>query len=179
MKLIKLTILSITLLLPFFANAADQMATSIVVVDIQKVLQESSAAKDIRQQIKIKRDRYQNDITKQEDKLRKDEKKLSEQRSILSPEAFEKRRDEFKESLIKVQRDVQVKRAKLDGSLSKSLNEVQQVVYQIIESLSGEKEFQLAVPTSQVLFAEESLNITGEVLKRLDKKLPKIKLKDD
>jgi len=168
-----LIIVSVVLFNLCFDSSAH--ASKIAVVDIQKVLQESSAAKDIRNKIKQKRDKYQGEITKEEEKLRSAEKKLASQRGVISEEAFAQKREEFKEQLIKVQRDVQVKRANLDNSLASSLGEVQGVVFEIIGKLAKEKDFQVAIPTSQILYAEKSLNITAEVLKRLDKQLPKVK----
>ena len=167
----------ILLLVGLFHLSANANAASlaIAVVDIQKVLQESKAAKDIREKIKAKRDKYQGEITKAEEKLREEEKKLASQSGVLSKEAFNQKREEFKEKLIKVQRDVQEKRANLDNTLSGSLAQVQQVVFEIIENLAKEKNFELAIPTSQILYARTGLNITDDVLKRLDKKLPKVK----
>lgn len=158
-----------------FSVNANAATLNIAVVDIQQVLQESKAAKDIREKIKNKRDKYQDEITKEEEKLREEEKKLASQRGVLSKEAFEQKREEFKEKLIKVQRDVQEKRANLDNTLSGSLAQVQKVVFEIIENLAKEKNFELAIPTSQILYAQKGLNITNDVLKRLDKKLPKVK----
>ena len=158
-----------------FSLSANAATLNVAVVDIQKVLQESKAAKDIREKIKKKRDKYQDEITKEEEKLREEEKKLASQSGVLSKEAFDQKREEFKEKLIKVQRDVQEKRANLDNTLSGSLAQVQKVVFEIIESLASEKNFELAIPTSQILYAQKGLNITDDVLKRLDKKLPKVK----
>lgn len=167
-------LLLVTMLVFGFSSIAKADDEYIAVVDIQLVLQDSSAAKDIREQIKQKRDEYQKQITAEEDKLRKEEQALSEQRSILSADAFNEKRDAFKEKLIKVQRDVQEKRSTLDDLLTASLAQVQQVVFDIIHDLAEEKGFKIAIPTSQILYAEEKLNITADVLKILDKKLPKV-----
>jgi outer membrane protein len=172
MKKLSILLSVILLSLSFNASAAE---LKIAVVDIQAVLQESKAAKDIREKIKKKRDKYQDEITNEEEKLRSEEQKLASQSGVLSKEAFEQKREEFKEKLIKVQRDVQEKRANLDNDLSSSLGQVQAVVFEIIADLSKEKGFELAIPTSQILYSDEGLNITEDVLKRLNKKLPKVK----
>ncbi|MDA0782002.1 MAG: OmpH family outer membrane protein [Rickettsiales bacterium] len=171
----KKTLILIFITLFNISSAATAADLKIAVVDIQQVLQDSKAANDIREKIKTKRDKYQDEITKEEEKLREEEKKLASQSGVLAQEVFEQKREEFKEKLIKVQRDVQVKRANLDNTLSGSLAQVQEVVFQIIEDLAKENGFEVAIPTSQILYANKSLNITDEVLKRLDKKLPKVK----
>lgn len=160
----------------FLAPASAHAAEEIVIVDMQRILQESTAAKDIRTKIKQKRDDYQAEITKQEESLRKVEQKLGEQRAILSPEAFEAKSKEFKEQLMDVQRGVQEKRSKLDAALNESLEKIQVAVLEIITALSKEKGFKLAIPSSQVLFATTALDVTEDVLTRLNKKLPNIKI---
>lgn len=175
----KLLLLSIVILfnLSLNANAAEPEAaeSKIAVVDIQKVLEKSTAAVDIRDRIKKQRDKYQSEISKEEEKLRADEQKLATESSVLAKQAFEKKREEFKAKLIKVQKDVQDKRANLDSSLSSSLEQVQKVVFEIIAELASEKGFEVAVPASQILYWKPEVDITNEVLKRLDKKLPKVK----
>ena len=91
----KYYIFVILFIIAFSFNAADVLAADFVVVDIKKVVDESVAAKGVREQIKVKRDTFQKKITEQEEKLRETDKKLSEQRSLLSPEAFEEKRNEF------------------------------------------------------------------------------------
>lgn len=157
----------------FMSQAA--FATTIAVVDIQKIMQEAKAAKHVKNEIQKKRDGYQASIKKQEDELRAAEKKLVEQRSLLSPEAFQEKKEEFKKKLLKVQRDVQNKRADLDKVLKDSLGEIRGKVISIIDNLSKAKGFDMAIPRSQILHADNSLDITNDVLDKLNKELPKVK----
>ncbi len=174
-------ILKTLLLFVFLAssNAAfSEEMHNIAVVNMQKVLEESSAAKTIKEQIRRKRDDYQAQITKQEEELRSSDKQLSEQRTILSPEAFEEKRKEFKEQLIEMQRDVQIKRAELDKSLGKSLNTVQTTVNEIIKNMAAERGFSIAIaiPSAQILYSSNDLDITEDVLKSLNQKLPDVQI---
>jgi outer membrane protein len=159
-----------------FATTLNSYAADIAVVDIQKVLQDAEASKDIRDQIKVQRDKYQAEITKEEDELRKSEQKLNEQKSILSAEAFKDKREEFKDKLTKAQRDVQEKRAQLDAALNDSIGQVQKAVFEIISDMAKEKGFKLAITTAQTLYSEAGMDITDEVLKKLNDKLPKVKV---
>lgn len=173
----KLRLNVILTLICVVAFSAKTYANNIVIVDMQRILENASSAKDVREKIKSQRNKYQSQITKQEESLRSDEKKLTQQKSILSQEAFEKKSSEFKKKLIDVQRDVQEKRVALDKSLSKALAQIQEAVLEIVTDLSKEKSFDVALPSSQVLFAKDNLNLTEEVLTRLNKKLPKVTLK--
>lgn len=155
-------------------NAYSAEPARISVVDMQKLMNSSTAAMDIKERAKKERDSYQASISKEEDQLRKEEAKLQEQRSILTQEAFNDKARVFKDKVAKVQRNFQEKRAAQEESLKKSLDQVNQVVFEIIDSLAKEEGFDVTIPTSQILYATKSLDITEKVLERLNKKLPKL-----
>src|SRR5688500_16951311 len=74
---------------------AELPAPVIAVVDVQYILQESVASKNIQKQLDAQRQTYQNEISKQEEKLRAAEQELNQQRSNLSADAFSQKRREF------------------------------------------------------------------------------------
>ena len=165
-------------LLVFSSNAFAIEPARIAVVDMQKLLDASTAASDIKEQAKQKRDYYQALVSAKEDALRKEEKKLSEQRSILTQDAFAEKSRVFQEKVVKVQRDFQEKRAAQETALKQALNQVNKAIFEIIDSLAKEEFFEIAIPTSQMLYASATLDITDKVLARLNLKLPTLKLGD-
>lgn len=156
------------------AHAADE---KIAVVDIQKVVKNSSASKDISSQIEKKRAAYQAAITKQEEELRKEDQALAKQQAILSPEAFQQKAKAFKSRVADVQKDVQSRRVKLEKAYEEAVLEVQKVVLDIVSKLAAEKGFVIAIPTSQILYAKPDMDITTEVLTRLNSRLSKVQVK--
>jgi Skp family chaperone for outer membrane proteins len=108
---IYLTLLITALLLPLPAGAEQAADGKIAVVDVQQVVRNSLAAKDVSAQIEKKRVAHQAEITKQEENLEKRNQELSKQRAVLSPEAFEQKVKEFKSQVADVQRDVQRRRS--------------------------------------------------------------------
>lgn len=156
-----------------FSNAA-VAETKIAIVDIQKIMRESTAAKSVRSQLESKQKAYQAELKKKEADMQKEEQELTKQRSTLSPDAFEKKVQEFRTKATEIQKDVQKKKAALDRGFEKSLNDIQKVVNEIITSLAKEKGFNMAIPSGQLLYADPSMEITGEVLSSLNAKLPKV-----
>lgn len=169
-RFISLTLLA--LILPI----ATAHASSLGVVDIQEIMRSSLAAKSIRDQIDGMRENFQSKISKEEEELRGLDQELANQRSVVSPEAFEKRRKEFKDKVTDVQKRVQERKIKLDQAFAASINTLQEAVNRIIEDLAAKKDLSLVVPTSQILYAQKSLDITPEVMTRLDKELPNVKV---
>ena len=85
----------------------------------------------------------------------------------------------FRSKATEVQKEVQSKKALLDNAFERSLGDIQKAVTDIIAEMSKEKGFAVAIPTSQILYADNRLDISAEVLTRLNKKLPKIDVKFD
>lgn len=171
----KRILLTLSFILFFCSNALADL--KVAVVDYQKVLQQAKAAKNAQEQIKKKRDTYQNEIAKQEEQIRKDDADLAKQRSLLSQDAFESKQSEFKSKFMKFQSDVQKKRASMDDALTKALSEINVATVKVIGELSKERGFNIVLPTSQILYSEPSMDVTDEVLKRLDKTLSKVDIK--
>ncbi len=158
---------------PSFADDKQQIA----VVNIQQVMKDSTAAKSVREQLESKQKNFQSEITKKEEELQKEDKELGKQKSVMAKAAFDDKVRAFRTKTTDMQKDVQQKKAVLDGAFEHSLNDIQKVVTEIISDMSKEKGFVLAVPTSQILYADNKLDISAEVLERLNKKLPKLDVK--
>lgn len=158
---------------PVFA----QTAPSIAVVNIQQIMRESTAAKSVREQLESKQKAFQAEITKKEEALQKEDQELAKQQSVLSKEAFAEKAKAFRAKATEVQKEVQSKKALLDSAFERSLNDIQKAVNEVIAGLAKEKGFTLALPTSQVLYADDKMDISKEVLSRLNAKLPKLDVK--
>ncbi len=156
---------------------AEDSKHPIAVVNIQQVMKDSTAAKTVREQLESKQKSFQADITKKEEALQKEDKELGKQKTVLKKEAFEEKARAFRTKATDMQKDVQSKKALLDSAFERSLNDIQKVVTEIISDISKEKGFVIAVPTSQILYADTKLDISTEVLERLNKKLPKLDVK--
>ena len=161
---------------PAFAEDAKQ---TIAVVNIQQIMRDSAAAKSVREQLEGKQKAFQADITKKEESLQKEDQELAKQQSVLSKDAFAAKAKAFRSKATEVQKEVQAKKALLDSGFEHSLNDIQKAVNGIIADMAKEKGFTLAVPTSQVLYADEKMDISKEVLERLNKKLPTLSVKFD
>lgn len=165
-----------------FAPAAfAEDAPQIAVVDVQKVMNESTAAKSVREQLEAKQKTFQGDITKKEEQLQKEDQELGKQRGVLSKEAFEEKAVAFRKKVTEVQKEVQSKKSLLDNAAARSWGSIQKTVTEIVADLAKEKGFLIAMPTEsptwQLLYADGRLDISDEVTTRLNKKLPKLDVK--
>lgn len=164
---------------PAAAPAGAIAASKIAVVNIQGILRDASSAKSVRDQLEAKQKAYQSELSKKEEALQKEDAELAKQKSALSKEAFEAKVKAFRDKATATQKEVAEKKATLDAAFERSLGQIQKTVTDIIADLSKEKGFIVALPTSQILYAEATLDISQEVLSRLNQKLPKVDVKFD
>lgn len=159
---------------PGAASAQKIEPAAIAVVDVQFLLRESSAGKDVRRQIEEIRTRYQAEIDKRQQTLRTEEDELRRQQTILSPEAFQQRRQKFQRRIATEQKYVQDTTKLVDESVGRAMGAIQQKVFEILDEIRGEFGYNLVLPKTQIVYGLKSLELTDEVLKRLDKRLPKM-----
>ena len=166
------------LVLPAIAQAQTPPGP-IATVDIQKIMKESTAYQDVSDQLDRKQKSFQAEISKKEDQLQKENQKLGHERSVLSKDAFEKKAEAFRTKATEAQKEVQSRKALLNSAFERSMGDIQKAVNDIVADLAKEKGFIMAVPTSETLYADPKLDISDEVVKRLNEKLPKIKVSFD
>ncbi len=146
------------------------------VIDYQRVFKDAKAARAIGDQVDARRQLYQEEIAREEQRLHEADKQLSEQRSVLSPEAYAERRREFERQVAEVQRKVQERRRQLDQAKAIALNEVRSAMIEIVAKLSDARGFNLVLPTSGVLLFAPQIDLTEEVIGQLDAELPSVKV---
>jgi outer membrane protein len=159
------------------APAVHAEESKVAVVNVQRIMKESKAALAAREQLKAKQQQFQEEITKTEKALKAQDQELEKQRTILSQEAFEKQVKDFRKKATDAQKDVQEKRMNLSKAFDASLSEIQVAVTSILNELAKEKGFELVIPASQLLYYGPTLEISDEVLKRLNEKLPTLTVK--
>lgn len=158
------------------AKAQNIEPAVIAVVELQAIMSDAAAAKSIKAQIEGKRTQYQVEISAEETRLRELEQELARQRSVLSPEAYAKRRREFEGDVAAVQRIVVDRRRELDQAYAGGVRQLQVEISNIIAEIAAERGISVVVPDSQTLFVDKNLRISREVLQRLDERLPDLTL---
>jgi Skp family chaperone for outer membrane proteins len=149
------------------------------VIDYQRILRDAAAARSIREQIESRRKDYQDEISEQEHRLYEADKAFAKQRSLLTPEAFADKRRAFEEDVSEVQRLVQERRRELDRVAEVALNEVKTALIEIVTGIAEERGFNLVLPSSEVLFFARKIDLTEEVLAKLDAMLPDVVVAQD
>ncbi len=160
------------------ASAPALADTSIGVVNVQKIMRDSKAAQSVRAQLQAKQKAFQADLDAREKQLYSEDQALAkEQATAKDKAAFEKKVKDFRAKAAAAQRDVQTKKQQLDKAFEGALSQIQTTVGSIVKEVASEKKMNTVVSSSQVLYSEPAMDVTEEVLKRLDTKMPTVAVK--
>ena len=146
------------------------------VLDVQAILREAAAVKDIRGQITKYGTDFEKEIEKKRGDLRKANQELARQRTILSPETFAQKRREFEQQVVKVQRLVQKRQRELDKSRKIAMDTVNKAYIEIVAKLADERNLAMIIRKNQTAYSVGTLDLTKTVLDLLNNKLPKVKI---
>ena len=149
-------------------------APVIAIVDVQRILQESLAAQSVQKQLEAQRAKFQNEIEGEENGLRSAEQDLAKQRSELAAQAYADREQQLRQRFSSVENHVQERRKVLDQSFTDSMNTVRGALLDVVDHTAHEHGANIVIVKQQALWTDQPLDITDEVLKRLDQKLPKV-----
>ena len=157
--------------------AAAYAETKISVVDVDILLNESKAGKSVQAQLKEKREGFQKEFSKKEAELREIEKQIVGKKDSLSAEEFAKQRKDFESKLLETRKLLQTRRASLDKGLNESMQELRANIMQVTAEIAEEQKYQLVLNRDSIVIVEKSMDITQQVLAKLDAKISSIKLK--
>lgn len=163
------------------AKPADSavIVKGIGVVDVIALMRESKAAKSIEKQLNDRRKLYRDQLAAQEKKLQAAEDEFVKNRKALKPEEVDAKRKSFDKSVRELQQSAQKKRIAFDKAATSAVAKLQAKITEITATVAQEKKLQLVFTRDQVVVVEQSLDITGEVLTRLNKELPSVSITTD
>lgn len=144
------------------------------IVDMAKVRQSSTALRSIADQITEYRNTFQKDIQAEENSLREANQELSRQHAVLSAEAFDEARRAFEDRVADVQRTVQQRKAELEKVREAGMRDLQRALNLIVAEIAEERGLVLVLSRDQTVLSANALEITEEVLKRLNEQLPDV-----
>jgi len=145
-------------------------------LDFKFILNESIAGKKAQKDLKNKLESGLKELNKTEQNLQSDEKKIIAQKKIISEEEYKKKVKELRKKVINLQKNkknlldtVAKQRSKARSELLKNLNPV-------IKDYMQEKKIRYVMDKKSLILADESLDITQDIIKKLNDKIKSVKL---
>ena len=148
----------------------------LAVLDVQQVLRRAVAAKRIRKVMEARRKIFEEEISEERLQLQGEENQFRKQSTILSPEAMNNKRRVLENKDSNLRRKAEQKRGILNRAFNGATRELRQEIAKVLADLMKERNITITLARKAVLVFDQRLSVTEEVLKRLDKNLPNLKI---
>ena len=145
-------------------------------LDFKYIIDTSLAGKKANQALKSELDRGIKKLKSKEQQLQDEEKKIIQQKKILSPEEYKKKISSLRTQVSSLQKErnevLQSISSKRNNARKRLLDELNPIVKKYME----ENNIRIILDKKIVLLGDEQLDITKDILEILNKKLKSIKL---
>ncbi len=158
------------------AGAQDPVSPIFAIIDIQKVLRESTAVKSLSRSIEERKGEYQAELRTEEQALREADQELARQRSILSAEAYAQKRSELEQKVATLQREARKRKRGLEKLFANGMGRVQNEIAKVAKEIAEERGLDLILSKATVVIVKPKFEITEEAVQRLNERLPDVPL---
>lgn len=160
-----------------FGSVAQAASPTIAVVDVERLYVDSKAAQSLKSQIETKKEAFRKEFSAKEAELKKIEDSLMSEREKLSAEEFGKQRKAFEGKILEARKLFQKRSNSLDDGQKAAMRELRKGIAEATTEVAEAKDYDIVLTRDSVVIAEKALDITADVLKKLDEKISSIPLK--
>ena len=151
-------------------------APTIALINAQKIMKESLAAQSLLEQVDKVHRKERDKIAALEDSLRDERQKIDRQRTVLTTEKYQEKVREWENKSGEHIREAEKRKRALDIALNRSLAQIKNALYVIIQDISENRGINLVFNKLQFFFGDPEMDITEEALVRLNKELKTVEL---
>ncbi len=166
----------IKILIFFFIFNGVSQAQNIAFIDMDTILKNSEIGISINDQIDKKTETGKKNLQQMEEDIRKKDSQLNAQKNILSEEEFKKKLNLLNTDLQNYQRALQENRNIINNYKISATSKLLKNLKPILAEYSIEKNISVIFQKKDLIIAKNSLNITDDIIKILNKKVTKINL---
>ncbi len=167
----------ITSLVFLSASAAFSASFEVGVVDLTKISKESKAVADVQKKVGQKQEDFQKDVDKKKKSIEEELKSFQEKSAKMKKPEIEKTQKELQKKLDDLKALADKKQATLKNALNDGLTKVNDEMQKIVASIAKDKGLKIVVSSAQVVYMEDSIDITEKVIDQLNDKISKVDIK--
>ena len=171
-------VLGLTLVFFVSTKMAYAQATqlNIAVVDTKKVLQLSQAMKQVEQAVSGRRNQSQQEFRQKEQNLLAANQELVRQKSILAPEVFAQKRADIDQKAAIIRSQAKERNSSLNKLRSSGLKQIKKHLDLVIKQIVESRGFDLILSKNTIVYSKNNLDITDEVIQKLNASLPAVSI---
>lgn len=156
---------------------AQEESLKIAVVDVGKVFRESAAVESINAQLRPYLERFRADAAEVENELRNTQDELARRQATTLPtDAHAAERLELEQRALEAQNKMLGRKRALDQAQASAMRQVETTLNTIVAEIFTDRKLSLILRRDQTAFFNPSMDITEEVIKRLDQRLPTVEI---
>tara|TARA_E500000178_G_scaffold207387_1_gene204815 strand:- start:3542 stop:4063 length:522 start_codon:yes stop_codon:yes gene_type:complete len=171
----KLIFKSFIILSLFLINSTSLKADTFF-LDFKFILNQSDAGKKANQALKSELEQGFKKLKEREKQLQKEEKEIIQQKKLLSPEEYKGKITSLRKKVSSLQKDRNSVMENVSKKRSKARKQLLETLNPIVKDYMKEKNMKIVLDKKSILLADESLDITKDILGLLNKKLKSINL---
>ena len=145
-------------------------------LDFKYILNQSDAGKKAQTYLKKKLDSGIKALQKKEKAIQEEERKIIQQKKVISAEEYKKKVTELRNKVASLQKERDSLLTEVSKQRSKARSELLKNLNPIIKEYMKEKNIRMVLDKKSMLLADDSLDITQNIVKLLNSKLKSIKL---
>ena len=146
----------------------------IAILDFSRIHQHAEAIQSIEAGYRSAIEAYAEEAKARETELRSAEDALRARETELSPEAYRSERLDLQRRMARAMELVQERKRTLDLARQEGLNEVQLALNAIVTEIATERQLSLILRKEQTVLVATEFDVTDEVLRRLNKRVPSV-----
>jgi len=166
----------ISILLFILISVPGYSSEKVVYLDLEKIMQQSTAGKSIIAQLKKKRESSISKFKKREQEISDKEKKLISQKNVLSKEEFESKIIELRKDISNYQKDRNKTSNEIAKSRVKASTKLINELTPILEDYSNKNSIRIIVQKKNIIMGKKEDDITDDILKLINQSVKSIKL---
>ncbi|MBL6761601.1 MAG: OmpH family outer membrane protein, partial [PS1 clade bacterium] len=145
----------------------------IIVFDVDRAISLSKAGKSMAEQLESQIQKVRTDETEVLKSLQSEAEKLKEQQKLLAPEALQKKVEELRLKEVERRRSLNEKSQSIQAGGQKAAAEIVKIAEEELTAISKERKADIVMRRDALFFASPALDVTAELVARLDKRLSK------
>ena len=173
MKFSKKFLFVLVLVCSFFSTSYAELP---YYLDFKLILNESVAGKKAQNELQKKLNTGLKSLNSREKKIREEEKQIIGQKKLIDATEYKKKVSNLRQKVSQLQKDKSSLIEKVAKERSKARNELLKNLNPIIKEYMKEKKIRYVMDKKSLILADESLDITNDIIKKLNAKLKEIKL---
>lgn len=166
--------------IPLHSAVAQESAKDVPVVigtlDWQEIQTQSKAGKSLMQTLQQRAKAINADVSKKEQAIRAKRQQLEQQRASLQAADYEAKRAQIDKEFEALRKESNTKRKELEKARNAGFEQMLKALDGVIRDVADKRGLTIILHRSAVVLGPDAWDITSEVKKALDAKLPAVKI---